>query len=128
MSTGTVVAEMDDNSHVNVGEGKVIYTSEMLDRIREVLEKHGVDVEGFNEREAESLNAPAKDPLEEAVQAAIYSLEEIRVYAAYGRTAECEREATEALKKIVTLHTKWSEQNAIMDALKAPAEEAEEEF
>lgn len=123
-----IQVEEVDSEFSEVAEGKIIHTNEMFERIKEVLEKHGVDTSSLDQREFESLEATAKDPLEEAVQAAIYSLEEIRLYATYGRTSECEREATEALEKIVTLHTKWSEQNAIMDALKAPAEEAEEEF
>jgi hypothetical protein len=124
----TQVKEVETDEFSEVAEGKVMPTNEMFERIKEVLEKHGVDTSSFDEREIESLSAPAKEPLEEAVQAAIYSLEEIRLYASYGRTSECEREATEALEKIVVLHTKWSERNAIMDALKAPAEPAEEEF
>ena len=70
-----------------------------------------------------------KTPLEEAVERALYSLEEIRLCGMYGRTAECEREATDALAAVGALYNKHKEQNAIMDALSKPmGMKTEEEF
>ena len=100
--------------------------SEMMDKIKEILDRAGADTSSFDETEITGPEAPAMDPLEEAVLRSMAALEEIRLYAMYGRTSECEREATEVLEKVTALHTKWVEQNQIMDALTKPAEELNE--
>jgi hypothetical protein len=106
--------------------------SEMIDKMKEILEKHGVSSEGFlepeevNEEYVRDENAEVIDPLEEAFEKAMYSLEEIKVYAMYGRTAECEREAGEALATLKILKIKWEEQKAIMDALSRPMNEKQD--
>jgi hypothetical protein len=98
--------------------------SEMLDKIKEILEKHNVDTSGLDDEEREVTEEVKNSigPLEEALYRALYSLEEIRIYGQYGRAAECSREATECLDKLTKLRDKWIEQTQMMDALTAPVE------
>jgi hypothetical protein len=98
--------------------------SEMLDKIKEILEKHNVDTSGLDDEEREVAIAEQEPigPLEEALYRALYSLEEIRIYGQYGRAAECSREAADCLEKLTKLQEKWVEQTQMMDALTAPVE------
>lgn len=98
--------------------------SEMLDKIKDILEKHNIDTSTLDdeEREVSDEVKNAVGPLEEALYRALYSLEEIRLYASYGRSQECVREATECRDKLTALRDKWIEQTQIMDALTAPVE------
>ena len=98
--------------------------SEMLDKIKEILEKHNVDTAGLDdeEREVKIAEQEPLGPLEEALYRALYSLEEIRIYGQYGRAEECSREATECLAKLKICQEKWVDQTAMMDALTTPAE------
>lgn len=106
------------------------YKKEMENRIKELFgEKEVVVVTSpgavsHPEEEAteESVDAAqeeynAKDPLEEAIERAIFSVGEIKIFADYNRAGECRREAEELLVILNDLKQKWDEQNAIMDAL-----------
>lgn len=97
--------------------------SEMMDKIKDILEKAGADTSSFREKIDYPEDEPMP-PLEESLMVAMYALEEIKIYAQLGRTAECGREATEALDKLKELATTWQEQERVMDALTKPVEEA----
>ena len=95
--------------------------SEMMDKIKDILDKAGADTSSFREK----IDYPEDEPLpvlEEALMVALYSFQEIKIYAELGRTAECQREASEALEKLKELSVKWQEQQRVMDALTAPVE------
>ena len=82
--------------------------SEMLDKIKDLIEQ----ADGIEAEVTEAI-----PPLEEAVDKALYSLNEIILYGTYGRSGECAREAQEALDTIKILKEKYEEQNRMMDIL-----------
>ena len=85
--------------------------SEFLDKIKEKLDSG--DIDGTDDDE----NLPSRPPLEEAIDHAIRSLDEIAIYGSYGRASECSREAADALVVIKALKEKYEEQQKIMDIL-----------
>jgi hypothetical protein len=56
---------------------------------------------------------PKLPPLEEAINRAIFSLGEIALYATYGRSQECEREARETIEALNTLKVQWGNENTL---------------
>jgi len=86
--------------------------NEMLDKMKEIL----------NQTEPGEVERPEDGvpPLEQALHRALFSLNEIAIFAEYGRSAEAGREAKEALEVLTAIKQKYDEQNAIMDALTKP--------
>jgi len=89
--------------------------NDMIKKLKEMFDKSGMG----SEESAEEVVEP-QPPLEAAIERALFSLNEIYIFAEYGRTAEAAREAKEALDVITALKQKWDEQNAIMEALSNP--------
>lgn len=83
--------------------------SEMIDKMREIFNKdNGID---------DSATESTRPPLEEAIDRALFVLNEIELYATYGRSGEAAREAKEAIAELTALKTKHEEQTKIMEVL-----------
>jgi hypothetical protein len=90
--------------------------NDMLDKIQDM----------FNKRtEVDTVKVPEViPPLEEALIRALYTLNEIVIYASYNRTEDVQREAKEAFDVLCELKTKHDNQVKMWDALKnTPNEE-----